>query len=95
MGVFDKKDKENEFFELVVQDLDQIIFTGKAKAVTAYNEKGIFDILSMHENFISLINKNVTIQKENGEIQTLEIDKGILRVKKNRVEIFVGIQDEV
>ena len=68
-----------------------ILFSGKVKAVSSYNEKGLFDILSEHENFISLIYEKIVIHKNDDTKEEVKIDNGVLRVYKNNVNIYVGI----
>lgn len=67
------------------------MFSGTVKTVSSYNEKGPFDILSEHENFISLIKQKIVIHKLDNKIQEFKIDNGVLRVYKNEVNIYIGI----
>jgi len=68
-----------------------ILFSGKVKAVSSYNEKGLFDILSEHENFISLIYEKIVIHKNDNTKEEVKIDNGVLRVYENNVNIYIGI----
>lgn len=67
------------------------MFSDTVKAVSSYNDKGPFDILSEHENFISLIKQKIVIHKLDNKTQEFKIDNGVLRVYKNNVNIFIGI----
>ena len=67
------------------------MFSDNVKAVSSYNDKGPFDILSEHENFISLIKQKIVIHKLDNKTQEFKIDNGVLRVYKNNVNIFIGI----
>jgi len=64
-------------------------FSGEAFAITAKNNAGVFDILPQHANFISLIEGNISLQKQDGETLTFQSKKGILRVKQNNVTILI------
>jgi F0F1-type ATP synthase epsilon subunit len=66
------------------------LFDGDVEAVSSKNEVGPFDILAEHANFVSTVNQYVRIHKIDGEVEELTIDRGILRVKENKLEIFVG-----
>ena len=67
------------------------IFSGAVKAISSYNDKGPFDILSQHENFISIIKEKIVIHNLDNKTQEFKIDNGVLRVYKNEVNIFIGI----
>lgn len=67
------------------------MFSETAKAVSSYNDKGPFDILPEHENFISIIKQKIIIHKLDNKTQEFKIDNGVLRVYKNNVNIFIGI----
>ena len=77
---------------VVVRNKDKVLYSGQAYAVTAVNEKGNFDILAEHENFITIIKEKVIIHptlKENKEIQ---IENGIIRVYKDKVYVYVNFK---
>lgn len=74
-----------------VKSADQSYFEEEARAVTSSNEKGVFDILPEHENFISIITQKIIIYKTDGTKQEIPIDTGILKVHDNKVYIFLGI----
>ena len=52
---------------LSVKSPTKIHFEGQANAVSSVNDKGKFDVLAYHENFISLIQETLIIIKENKE----------------------------
>jgi len=77
---------------VVVRNKDKVLYSGQVAAVTSINDKGIFDILPQHANFISLIKEKVIIHpslKKNNEIQ---IENGILRVYKDKVYVYVNFK---
>lgn len=77
---------------VVIRNKDKVLFNGQAFAVSSVNDRGVFDILAQHENFISLIKDKVVIHptlKENKEIQ---IENGILRAYKDRVYVYVNFK---
>lgn len=77
--------------DLVIQSKFGVVYNDKVAAVSSKNDKGIFDILPEHENFISLIKEKIIIHKNLNQNQEMKIENGILRVYKNRVNIYVGI----
>ena len=76
---------------VVVRTKEGITFKDKVKAVTSYNEKGPFDVLPEHENFISLINQHLVIHTMDGKENEIKVDNAIIKVYQNEVHIFLGL----
>jgi F0F1-type ATP synthase epsilon subunit len=74
-----------------VLNLAERLYSGEAKAVTGYNEKGLFDILPMHSHFITEILKTIVVHTPEGEEKSFEVSRGILKVGDNEVKIFLGV----
>ena len=68
-----------------------IVFKDRVKSVSSYNEKGLFDILAKHENFISLIKEKIVIHKNDNQKEEIKIDNGVMKVYENNVNIYIGI----
>lgn len=79
----------NENFQLRVVSREGVVFEGQAKSITSYNEKGKFDVLAQHANFISLISKGLTIITKDGKVNEVKFDNALLRVRKNIVEVYI------
>lgn len=80
-------------FHLKIVSREGVVFDGKVVSVSSYNQRGKFDILSLHTNFISLIYKKIEIVKPEGSKQVINIQKALLKNKANNLEIFVGIDN--
>ena len=78
-------------FSIVVRNRAGVVYEGEAYALSSYNAKGAFDVLPLHTNFISLIKTSIHIYKKDGVEEELPIDTGVLYVKKNKVEVYLGI----
>lgn len=76
---------------IVVENSDTQLYHGQGKAVTCFNDKGQFDILPYHANFITLIKEKVIVREENGTAKEFKIGQGVLRVVDNNVNIYVGL----
>lgn len=81
----------DKVFHLLVRAREGIIFEGDVDSVTSFNEAGKFDVLAHHANFISLIQKSLTIIEPDGKITELPVDTALLRTKENKVEVYLGI----
>jgi len=66
-------------------------FEGKTRTVTSLNDNGEFDILPQHANFVSLIRNYLVLNKGTKEEQKFVISTGVLRVKENKVDVFLDV----
>lgn len=83
--------KSTESIHVTVRDRRKVIYEADARAVTTYNETGLFDILPQHANFISLIEKSVVIHTVDGKKTTITIDNGLVKVKDNAIHLYVNL----
>lgn len=89
----------NEFLSLVKDPLlsvtiktkEKVYFDGKGYTITSVNDGGTFDILPTHANFITLIKLKVIIDVGRPTEQLFNIEKGIMYVMSNKIDIYVGI----
>lgn len=64
-------------------------FKGFVKSVSSRNQKGDFDLLPSHENFVSPVEESVTIISENGESVSYNFNSGVIEVANNVARIFL------
>ncbi len=83
--------KFNNRLSVVVRDINGALFDGSASAVSSINDKGKFDILVSHANFVTTLKDYVLVHSNNKNPFTVKLQRGIMRVKENRVEVFVGV----
>lgn len=88
-----KNQGKDELILLKIQTKEGMSFNDKVKAVTSYNDKGIFDVLAEHENFISVIKNKIIIHQIDGKDKEMKIDTGVLKVYANEAHIFLGLTD--
>lgn len=91
--VSNKNQDKKEFILLKIQTKAGTSFNDKVKAVTSYNDRGIFDVLPEHESFISVIKNKIIIHLLDGKDKEMKIDTGVLKVYTNEVHIFLGLTD--
>jgi F0F1-type ATP synthase epsilon subunit len=77
--------------KVILRNAETILFQGEVTSISSTNEKGPFDILGQHENFISLISKSLLLHLPDGTPKDFPVTDGILRVKKNEVLILLGV----
>ena len=83
---------DKKLIRVIVQDTENIIFEGEVDRISSFNEVGPFDIFPMHANFISLIQKNLTLYHKHEKVKELKLEQAVMKVKKDVVEIFLGIE---
>lgn len=79
-------------FKLLVKSREGIVFNGEVISLTSFNTKGRFDVLPQHANFISLIKNKLIIRDTQTNIKELPISNGLMRVKGDNVEVYLGIE---
>ena len=79
-------------FNLKVMSREGVLYEGEVSSITSYNEKGVFDVLAQHANFISLITRGLTISEAESNLKDIKFDNALMKVYKNNVEVYVGIE---
>jgi len=82
---------KDEKLVAVVRDRNALLFQGRVESVSSFNDKGPFDILSQHANFITLIKKQIVLHLAAKQAQKIEVTSGVLKIKDNVVEVYLGI----
>lgn len=85
-------DVDEDYLNAEIRDSLKVHYSGKIKSLSAKNEKGSFDVLPIHENFISVIYDDVSIGLTSGEIKSFPCKIGIIRVSSNMLHLFLNIE---
>lgn len=75
-----------------VRDTETIYFEGEVDRISSYNEVGPFDVYPTHANFISILLKELSLYQNKKKVKDLKIEQAIMKVKKDIVNIFLGIE---
>ena len=81
----------NALINATIRSKESILYEDTVKSVTSKNERGVFDVLPFHTNFISLIKDYVVFNKGLKDEQKFNMKKGVLYVMSNEVNVYVGI----
>ena len=82
----------NSVLQVKARDRERLAFEGPAVSVSSINDRGVFDILPNHANFISLVRNYLKIKKPDGKITELKLaGPTVLRVYKNQVSVYLGL----
>ena len=82
---------ERSQLKVVIRKREGVIFEGLCRALSSRNQTGPFDILPNHANFVTVINQEIVLSLKKGNKRRIEAPSGILRVKENKVEVFLGL----
>ena len=75
-----------------IRDTKEILFEGEADRISSFNEEGAFDIYPMHANFISILNKGLTVYNKKEKVKELKFDQAIMKIKGDDTHIFLGVE---
>lgn len=84
-------DKSSLSIFVTIRDRVRLVLEEEVEAITSNNSKGTFDILPQHANFITTIKDFVILHKKQNEKQHIKVERGILKVRENKVQIYLGI----
>lgn len=84
--------KNEATIHVVIKNQEGIMLDGNFTALSSYNEVGLFDVLPMHTNFISLIRNKIFLHNKN-EVKEMPIGMGILKVVDNQLTIYLGFTE--
>ena len=85
------KTNVNKLFVTVylTNTLEKPAFKGFVKSLTSYDDSGPFDILPMHENFVTQFKKKLEIVPEEGEKVVYSNSNGVIEVASNIARVFL------
>ena len=75
--------------EIVIRRRDKLVYQGQAYAITSVNQKGTFDILAEHANFITVIKDYLTIHKLDKTEQKIELTNGVIHSADNKITAYL------
>ena len=77
--------------DVTIRTRQKTLYSGSAQNISSTNVKGDFSILPMHANFITLIKDYVVVNKGLKDEQTFMLQKGLICVVGNKIEIYSGL----
>lgn len=83
---------EEKLLHLKVASRGELMYEGDILSMSSVNDKGKFDVLIKHANFITLIRDEIIIRDTKGKERVIKIGRGILRVFENEANAFLGIK---
>lgn len=65
-------------------------FAGYTRSFSSVNEKGPFDILPAHENFVSVITGQILLEDDKGVKRQFMVENAVVEASDNFVKVFVA-----
>lgn len=83
--------KKDSFFASVMPPSykGHLAYQGFVKSLSSQNSEGNFDILPLHENFVSIVSGPVVIVDASGNRREIAVDKALVEASDNLVKVFV------
>jgi F0F1-type ATP synthase epsilon subunit len=76
---------------VIIKTRKETVFNGVAHTITSWNERGEFDILPFHANFITVAQKYLVLDKGTASERKFDIESGILTVSSNKIDVYIGV----
>lgn len=83
--------KISQTLKVLIRSRSKNFFTGEVYSVSSKNEKGPFDVLPQHAQFVTLLTGNIVLDKGLPTEKTIEVDKGVLNVLGDKIDVYVGV----
>ncbi len=81
-------------FHLSVRAREANVYEGEIEYLTSYNDRGKFDVLPEHANFISLIKDRIIFKEAGGDEREIPVRQAVLRVVDDAAKVFLGIGEQ-
>ncbi|OGD09805.1 hypothetical protein A2397_00470 [Candidatus Amesbacteria bacterium RIFOXYB1_FULL_44_23] len=77
--------------QVEVRSRQGLMFEGELFALSSFNKTGPFDVLPTHTNFITMIKDKLTLRRQDGRTEEINVADGVMMVEGNKVKVFLGI----
>ncbi len=76
-------------FKVIIRNHQDVLYEGEVTALSSINGSGKFDILAQHANFISLIEKYITLYPVGKPTETMKITSGVIEVEDEVARVYL------
>ena len=67
----------------------ELDFRGYIQSLSSNNSEGAFDVLPLHENFVTILYGDLVIVDDAGQSRSFQVDRAVLEASNNIVKVFV------
>jgi F0F1-type ATP synthase epsilon subunit len=90
----DNNQPQSKPLHLTIRTREAIVKDVDIKNLSSINDKGLFDVLDQHANFISIVKEKLLLRYPDGREEEVPIDQGVLKVRENQIDIYLGIKTQ-
>jgi F0F1-type ATP synthase epsilon subunit len=83
---------DSPLISVTVKKPESTVFDGFATSVTSISNRGKFDVLAFHANFIALIEETIVLGQQGKPPVEIKIESGVMKVQRNTVKIILGVE---
>jgi len=76
---------------LTIKSRDGVLFSGQVKTITSNNDRGRFDVLSYHANFITLVKDYIEYIGLDDKKVSRQVRDAVMHIVDNKVDIYLGL----
>lgn len=81
-----------QLIQVLIRSREGVEFDSQVRAITAVNARGMFDVLPVHTNFVTVLRQKLVLHLTDGAKKEFNIDSAVLRVLTGKVEVYLGIK---
>ena len=83
--------RKDAFFALIYAPnyKKHLDFAGYVRSISSVNSEGNFDVLPMHENFVTLLLGKLVVVDEKGKSLEFQVEQALLEASNNLVRVYV------
>jgi F0F1-type ATP synthase epsilon subunit len=83
---------DKKLIKVNIRSTEEVLFDGEVDRITSFYEVGRFDVYPMHANFISIIEKELSLYNNHQKVKELKLERAVMKVKQDIVSIYMGIE---
>lgn len=79
----------DNLLQVIIREPQKTLFEGTVKTFSSVNEKGAFDVLPSHAQFVATVGEYIKLVLPDGTEKSFDIEEGVLRVKGDAIEVYL------
>lgn len=85
-------DSSGSLLNISIRSRSKVVFDGHVHSLTSINDKGEFDVLPMHANFVTLIKDYIILDKGWETERKLDIRTGLMNTLQDRIDVYLDLE---
>jgi F0F1-type ATP synthase epsilon subunit len=91
MADINQKIRSDAFYTVIIAPnyKKQLGFSGYVRSISGVNSEGNFDVLPLHENFVTILSGKLLVVDEAGRRLEFAVERALLEASNNLVKVYV------